>query len=271
MRGVARQIAKVVFILLPLAYFFPKIVLIYLVCGLYDVSRNSERTLDLFERYFLGKGVPVWLLSPVNVLLDLLSLPYVNKGVYRLEDLPEGHQSEIVALIEAARRQDLVRQLQQAASTQSRSMFFFKWYRANVQTVVRVSEFHDEYKWITTIGVSVFNRRQSTSKHFGPLRATLRVLYNLDDVVDKSAYIVVGKTTQYWQENKLFIFDDTLLHQSFNETDRPRYCLFVDIVRPTTMPMAFKFFVRAIGKLMSQRINKVFYGRWKVLKSPRPM
>jgi len=271
MRGVAKQVAKVDFVLLPLAYFFPKIVLTYLLCGLYDVSRNDERTLELFERYFLGNGFLVWLLSPINVLLDLLSLPYVNKGVYQLEDLPAGHRSEIVGLIEAARRQDLVRQLQQAASTQTRSMFFFKWYDANVETVVLVPEFHNEYKWITTIGVSVFNKRQSTSKHFGPMRATLRVLYNLDDVVDDSAYIVVGKATQHWRENKLFIFDDTLLHQSFNESDRPRYCLFVDIVRPTTMPKVFKYFIRAIGKLMSQGMNNVFYGRWKVFKSPRPM
>jgi len=236
MRGAARQIAKVVFILVPLAYFFPKIVLAYLLCGLYDVSRNDERTLELFERYFLGNGLLVWLLSPINVLLDLLSLPYVNKGVYRLADLPQGHQREITSLIESARRQDLVRQLQQAASAEMRSMFFFKWYGTNVETLARVPEFHEKYKYITTIGVSVFNKRQSTAKHFGPLRATLRVLYNLDDVVDNSAYIVVGKTKQYWPENKLFIFDDTLFHQSFNETDRPRYCLFVDIVRPTTMP-----------------------------------
>jgi len=48
--------------------------------------------------------------------------------------------------------------------------------------------------------------------------------------------IVVGKTTNYWCENKLFIFDDTLLHQSFNESDKARYCLFVDIVRPSLVP-----------------------------------
>jgi aspartyl/asparaginyl beta-hydroxylase (cupin superfamily) len=268
MRRVARQIAKIVFILVPLAYFFPKIVLAYLLCGLYDVSRNDERTLELFERYFLGNGLLVWLLSPINILLDLLSLPYVNKGVYRLADLPEGHQREITSLIESARRQDLVRQLQQAASAEMRSMFFFKWYGTNVEMLARVPEFHEKYKYITTIGVSVFNKRQSTAKHFGPLRATLRVLYNLDEVVDNSAYIVVGKTTQYWRENKLFIFDDTLFHQSFNETDRPRYCLFVDIVRQTTMPVVFKIFVRGIGKLMSQGMNHVFYSHWKVLKGP---
>jgi aspartyl/asparaginyl beta-hydroxylase (cupin superfamily) len=266
MRRVLRQSAKV-FIVVLLAYLFPKVVLIYLICGLYDVLRNDERNLALFQRYFFGNGILLWLLSPVNVLLDLLSLPYVNKGVYRLEDLPARHRSEIVRLIEAADRNDLVGQLRQAASGGTRSMFFFKWYGANVDSVVKVPEFHDDYKWITTVGVSVFNKRQSTSKHFGPLRASLRVLYNLNDVVDDSAYIVVGRTTHVWRKEKLFIFDDTLSHQSFNETDQTRYNLFVDIVRPTTIPAAFKAFIRFVGLFMSQGMNKMFYARWKVQKA----
>ncbi|MBV9289634.1 MAG: aspartyl/asparaginyl beta-hydroxylase domain-containing protein [Hyphomicrobiales bacterium] len=267
MRRFARQTGKIVLIFI-LAYLFPKIVLFYVVCGIYDVSRNSGRTPELFEKYFLGNGLLTWLLSPVNTLLDLLSLPYVNKGVYQLEDLPPGHQAEIIKLIESTKRQDLVGQLQQAAAVEKRSMFFFKWYGTNVDTIVRVPEFHGDCKYVMTIGVSVFNKRQSTSKHFGPLRATLRVLYNIDDVVDDSAYIVVGNTTSYWRGNKLFIFDDTLFHQSFNETDRPRHCLFVDIVRPTMMPAVFKSFIHAVGILMSQGSNKVFYGHWKVFKNP---
>lgn len=269
MRRVVRQIAKL-FIFLAVAYVFPKIILVYVVCGLYDVSRNDERTLDVFKRYFLGNGLLTWLLSPINALLDLFSLPYINKGVYQIEDLPAGHQREIKTLIEAAERQGLVRQLREAASVQTRSMFFSKWYGANVETVTRVPEFHKEYKWITTIGVSVFNKKQSTSKHFGPLRATVRVLYNLDEVVDDATYIVVGKTTQYWRDQRLFIFDDTLQHQSFNGSDKPRYCLFVDVVRPTLIPGVFRVFVRAIGGLLSQRVNNLFYGRWKVFKSARP-
>ena len=267
MRKLMRTSGKILFILLPLAYFFPKLVAFYLVCGLYDVMRNDERTGEVFERYFLGNGLFVWLLSPVNILFDLLSLPYVNRGVYRLDDLPSGHRSEILWLIESARRQDLVGQLQQAASAEQRSMFFFKWYGRDVETTARVPEFHQQYKYITTIGVSVFNKRQSTSKHFGPLRASLRVLYNINDMTDDSAYIVVGKTKHYWRENKLFIFDDTLFHQSFNESDKARYCLFVDIVRPTTMPAAFRVLIRGIGKLMSRGANSVFYSHWKILKT----
>jgi len=267
MRKVTRRIAQVL-LLIAVAYLFPKLVLFYLACGLYDVLRNDERTLDTFDRYFFGNGWFVWLLSPVNILLDLLSLPYINKGVYKLEDLPPGHQAEIARVIKSAEKQDIVGKLHQIAQAQGRAMFFFKWYGTNVETVAKVPGFHEAYEYVTTIGVSAFNRRQSTSKHFGPLRISLRVLYNINDMTDDSAYIVVGNKKQSWRENKLFIFDDTLLHQSFNDSDQPRYCLFIDIVRPTLIPSVFKFVIVAVGKLMSQSANRVFYSHWKVFKSP---
>jgi len=75
-------------VLAPFAYFFPKIALFYAVCGAYDVSRNPGVNLTTLRRYFIGNGFPTWLLSPFNTLLDLLSLPYINKGVYRIDDLP---------------------------------------------------------------------------------------------------------------------------------------------------------------------------------------
>ncbi len=175
MPRLAGPMTKVVLIFAVLVGVFPKIALIYIACGLYDVLRNTERTPELFEKYFLGEGLPfwlpspVWLMSPLNALLDLLSLPYLNKGVFTLDDLPREHQDEIVRLIRSTRSHELIEQLRAAASAEKRSMFFFKYYRTNVGQAGNFSEFHEEYKWIVTIGVSVFNRRQSVSKHFGPV------------------------------------------------------------------------------------------------------
>ncbi len=253
-------------VLLPLGYFFPKVTLFYLACGLYDVSRNSDFSLSLVSQYFFGNGLLTWLLSPLNILLDLVSLPFVNKGIYRLEDLPPAHQDEVRRLIESAHRQQLVEKLQTVAADQKRSMFFFKWYGNDVKTVVDVPAFHENYRFIKTIGVSVFNKKQSTSAHFGPVRAMLRVLYNINDMKEESAYIKVGATENYWNRDKLFIFDDTLLHQSFNNSDQARYCLFVDIVRPTGIPAVIGFTINAISRLMSAGGSAVFYGNWKVFK-----
>ena len=120
-----------------------------------------------------------WLLSPLNILLDLISLPFVNKGIYRLEDLPPLHQEEVRRLIETAHRQQLVDKLQAVAQDQKRSMFFFKWYGNDVKTVIDIPAFHDDYRFIKTIGVSVFNKKQSTSAHFrpGPCHAASALQY----------------------------------------------------------------------------------------------
>ena len=129
-------------------------------------------------------------------------------------------QDEVKRLIQAANEANLVAQLEEAAKQHPRTMVFFRWYGVDMKSFLNVPAFHQPWKYIETIGVSVFNKKVSTSKHFGFMRASLRVLYNLNDMKDDTAYIVVGDKTSYWRENKLFIFDDTLLHRVV-QRDRP--------------------------------------------------
>jgi hypothetical protein len=98
-----RRVLFPVCVLAPFAYFFPWISLFYAACGAYDLSRNTDPKLSTLRRYFIGNGFLVWMLSPINILLDLLSLPYVNKGVYRLEDLPPDYQNEVRRLIQVTK------------------------------------------------------------------------------------------------------------------------------------------------------------------------
>jgi aspartyl/asparaginyl beta-hydroxylase (cupin superfamily) len=252
-------------VLCPFAYFFPKIAIVYAVCGAYDVSRNKGLNLSTLRRYFIGNGFGTWVLSPFNTLLDLLSLPYINKGVYHLEDLPSAYRDEVERLIGIAKEQNLVARLEERAKEFPRTMIFFRWYGVNVQTFLDVPAFHQEWKYIQTIGVSVFNKKVSTSKHFGYLRASLRILYNLNDMNDRSAYIEVGDEISYWCDDKLFIFDDTLLHNSANETNQTRYCLFVDMVRPTPFP-GFMRAVIAVVRFLTQSFKFVYYKNWKLLE-----
>jgi aspartyl/asparaginyl beta-hydroxylase (cupin superfamily) len=247
------------------AAIFPKLTLFYATCGLYDVTRNRPLDGSLLRQYFLGNGVTTWLLSPLNILLDLLTLPYRNRGVYRLEDLPEAYRAEVERVIEVAKREKIAGQLEARTKELDRSMIFFKWYGENVDTFLDTPAFHERWNYIQTIGVSVFNRKISTSRHFGPIRPTLRVLYNLNDSDDRSAYIVVGDKVNYWKDSKLFIFDDTLLHQSFNNSDNLRYCLFVDIVRPSLFPGLLRFLVRIVHTFF-QSANSIFYKKWKIIR-----
>jgi hypothetical protein len=251
-------------VLAPFAYFFPKIALFYAMCGAYDVGRNQGLNFSTLRRYFIGNGFLTWVLSPFNTLLDLLSLPYINKGVYRMEDLPPAYQDEVKRLMQIAKEEDLVAQLEERAKEFPRTMIFFRWYGVNVQTFLDVPALHQPWKYIQTIGVSVFNKKVSTSKHFGYMRASLRILYNLNEMDDHSAYIAVGDKISYWRDDKLFIFDDTLLHSSVNETNQARYCLFVDMVRPTPFPGVMRAVMSGI-RLLTQSFKFVYYQNWKVI------
>jgi beta-hydroxylase len=249
-----------------LIYFIPEITIFYVLCGIYDAARNRPVSLEVLDKYFLGNGVGTWVMSPFNILLDLLCLPYRNKGVYRLEDLPEAYQQELRHVIDSALQADLVTQLQEKTRDHARTMFFFKWYGANVDTTLKIPAFHADYRYVKTIGVSVFNKKEWTSKHFGYTRASLRVLYNINDSEDASAYIQVGAAVNYWRDNKLFIFDDTLMHQSINDSDKPRYCLFIDIVRPSLLPAVLGVVIDTI-RIVAGRVNSIFYNRWKLLRA----
>jgi aspartyl/asparaginyl beta-hydroxylase (cupin superfamily) len=254
--------------IVPLAlglYFVPWLFLAYVACGLIDVSRNTRRTLETVDRYFAGNGLWTWLLSPVNLLMDILSLPYWNKGIFRLTDLPAGHQQEIRDVIASAYERDVIGRIDERLGNHKRGMIFFKWYGKNIETSVDVPEFHKRFKYIRTIGVSVFNTRSSTAKHYGPLRLSFRVLYNLNRIEDPNAYIKVGRHIHRWCDDPLFIFDDTLQHQSCNETELVRYCLFVDIIRPTLIPWLFSGLLFVFRLVLAPFLPR-FFKRWVMIK-----
>lgn len=263
-----RTLKKVLKRTVPLAlaiYFIPWILATYVVLGLIDVSRNSQRTIRTLDRYFAGNGVFTWLLSPFNLLMDLFCLPYWNRGIYRMQDLPPDYQAEIQSLIVAAKERNLVGLLESKMSEKKRGMIFFKWYGKNMDASVSMPEYHQPFKYIRTIGVSIFNKKQSTGEHFGPLRVTLRVLYNINDIASKNVYLTVGNQTHYWQDNKLFIFDDTLQHQSCNESDAMRYCLFVDMLRPSPWPRLMSGILSAI-RMGIEPLKAMFYKHWTFIK-----
>ena len=249
-----------------IAYFFPIPFLVLIVCGVWDVSRNKGLDTSVFRQYFLRNGIGTWLASPLNILMDILALPFINRGVYKLEDLPPDYQNEIQGVLDEADKNALVGQLEKHTAGMPRAMFFFKWYGRNAETSIDIPSFRRDYKFIRTIGVSAFRERESTSRHFGPFRPSLRVLYCLNDVKDPNAYIKVGPIENRWKDSKLFIFDDTLLHQSFNETDEPRYCLFVDIIRPSYLPFVFGLAISVI-RVVFRGINGVFYKNWKLVNN----
>jgi beta-hydroxylase len=148
---------------------------------------------------------------------------------------------------------------------QKRGMIFFQWYGKVLPSSLDIPEFTRRYEYLRTIGVSIFNKKQSTSKHFGPLRVTLRVLYNINVIDNPDVYVQVGDHVHRWRDDQLFIFDDTLQHESHNESDDLRYCLFVDVLRPSGVPSILRGIVSGVGLLITP-FRAIFYKNWTFLK-----
>jgi aspartyl/asparaginyl beta-hydroxylase (cupin superfamily) len=246
-----------------LIYFFPKTSAFFIVCGLVDCTRNRPLNTWLFYNYFFGKGTLTWLLSPINLVADLLTLSWRCR--IKTSELPKDIQSEIDHLLENLPKEKLIFELNQQLKDNPRGMIFFKWYGSNKDNGLNIPEFHYPYKYIQTIGVSTFNKNTSTSRHFGPLRFTYRLLYNLVPKKDNGIYIETSNHNHYWHDDPLFIFDDTYVHQSFNQSDDLRYCLFVDFIRPSRFSFQILLKATQLVHWLLKSQSFIFYKNWKNL------
>ncbi|MDR5760220.1 aspartyl/asparaginyl beta-hydroxylase domain-containing protein [Caballeronia sp. LZ035] len=248
-----------------LLFFAPAFCIAFIACGFADFQRSRQFNLASWRRYFFGNGLLTWVLSPFNLLVDLLCKR--NRGIYALADLPDGHQEEIRHVIDAFRKNLPYVQAHLAAQMpdKRRGMCFARWYGVPVESSIDLPEFGRDFKYVQTIGISVFNERQSTSVHYGPLRLTLRCLYNLQPVQDENVYINVAGHRHYWHDEPLFIFDDTLVHQSINDSDRLRYCIFLDILRPTHFGRVLHALVTGV-RLSVVSVRRVFYANWEMIR-----
>lgn len=261
-----KQSSRYLRVIIPLTilfYFAPVIALIFVICGVFDISRHRVVSSDLMTKYFTGNGLVTWLLSPVNVFFDLISSR--NKYVYRLEDFPPEHRREIEEVLKVFddERDAIIADVRDKMGSSQRGMLFYKWY--DKTTNDSIAAFNRDMTYIKTIGVSVFNSKESTSLHFGPLRLTLRVLYNLTPLKSDDVFIEVDGQKHYWHDDPLFIFDDTLLHRSINGEDNERYCVFVDVLRPSAYTGLQNGLMKVI-QMIFNNFNGVFYKRWTFLK-----
>jgi len=261
----ALRIAPVILVLALLLYVLPfwavaAPILVYVVLGVIDVSRNDlGGEAPVIKRYFAGNGILTWLLSPFNLFMDLLSKR--TPGVLQVADLPPDMQREINGLLDVVKREKdtFIERIEAKRANSERVMLMFQWYGRNVDT--SIPELNRDFKYVKTVGISVFAPNARTKFHYGPLRVTYRLLYNLTPVERDDVYIEVGKTKNIWRDNPCFIFDDTLMHRSVNDSDEARYCLFADFMRPSAVHGLTTKILDALGVLL-KAVNRLFYKNW---------
>ncbi|MEP3428664.1 MAG: aspartyl/asparaginyl beta-hydroxylase domain-containing protein [Roseibium sp.] len=257
-----RRLLRVVIPLGILFWFVPWVAVLFLVCGVLDLARHKRFDATLISKYFSGNGLFTWLLSPINLCFDLIS----KRHDYRMEvdNFLVEERAEIKEMLKVFddRREEIMADLKFRMGDKRRGMVFYRWYDQGADT--SIPEFNRNYKYIKTIGVSLFKGQEKTSLHFGPLRLTIRLLYNLTPRQSDEIFIEVNGDKHYWHDDPLFIFDDTIQHRSVNGEDGLRACAFVDVLRPSNFARLQNACVKICNVLMSGR-NRVFYKNWDML------
>ncbi|MEM9217066.1 MAG: aspartyl/asparaginyl beta-hydroxylase domain-containing protein [Cyanobacteria bacterium P01_F01_bin.150] len=76
-------------------------------------------------------------------------------------------------------------------------------------------------------------------EHRGPYKGVVRYLLALKVPEPREkCRIRVENETRHWQEGKSMMFDDSLNHEAWNETEGVRVVLFLDIMRPMRFPLS---------------------------------
>jgi beta-hydroxylase len=257
----ARRLAVFGVFLAPALYFAPIPTLFLLGCGALDVSRHHSLTPSLASEYFTGKGLLTWLLSPINLVADVLSrAPWRAE---RMADLTPECRQEIEDCVEAflANKDQIIDAMRPHAEAHRRVMLAFKWFGAPLRTGLGIAAFERNHRFVKTIAVSAFRGGEQTSWHFGPQRLTIRVLRNLEPAASPDVFVAIDDRVHRWQSDPLLIFDDTLFHRSVNDNDAVRYCLFLDVVRPSHFAPALDAAIGTMG-LMAGPFRSLFYKNW---------
>lgn len=257
-----KRFAIAVPVLAAALYFIPWIAVFLLICGLIDVGRNKGKTVRMYRRCFLGNGIATWLLSPFNLAVDLITKR--NPGIATLDDFPDEYRAEIETVLNTfkSRQDEIIADIDEAFDEGGRGMYVYRWF--GKKQIENIDAFNGDFKYVKTIAVSVFSGKSSTTWHYGPLRLSYRVLLNLTPIETDEIYIECNGKKHFWHENPLYIFDDTLFHRSINRHDARRYCVFMDVARPSAFPGLIDRLLDLVSAL-ADSVKSMFYKNWRMI------
>ena len=110
---------------------------------------------------------------------------------------------------------------------------------ANCRSCPETTRLIEAIPAIKTAFFSILAPRKHIPEHRGPYAGVLRYHLGLTVPRDKEACrIRVGSEMAHWEEGRSLVFDDTYLHEVWNDTDEERVVLFIDFARPLPFPVS---------------------------------
>jgi aspartate beta-hydroxylase len=94
--------------------------------------------------------------------------------------------------------------------------------------------------------------------------ANTRLVAHLPLIVPPGCGFRVGSETREWRVGEAFVFDDTIEHEAWNDSDEMRAILIVDVWSPLLSDAE-----RELSRALSARVSR-FYGKFEHEAAPVP-
>jgi len=123
-----------------------------------------------------------------------------------------------------------------------KTLFFYAYGHRAEQNCARCPETARILRGIPGMKTAMFSilaPKKHVPEHRGPYKGVLR--YHLGLIIPEprtSCRIRVANEVRSWQEGKSLIFDDSHLHEAWNDSESWRVVLFVDFLRPLPFPLS---------------------------------
>lgn len=218
------------------------IIYVFLVCTLITHFRGKKRL--TFYRQIIDHTA---IMSPINCLMYLFSA-VPNTPFLSVDKLPE--LSILRNNWQKIREEGLKLMEGELISSSSKrddagfnsffkrgwKRFYLKWYNKAHPSALELCPFTvDLLQDIPSVKAAMFALLPPNSKlglHRDPYAGSLRYHLGLFTPNSDDCFIVVDGNKYSWRDGEDVLFDETFVHEAYNNTDENRLILFCDVTRP---------------------------------------
>jgi beta-hydroxylase len=201
---------------------------------------------DLIKKYLfqLNEKLISWTPSGSKAFFESKDFPFVETIESRWESIRKELDALLVDMNEIPPFEAIQKEQRILTTDKRWRTFVLLGYGENVEENQRLcpqtTGLLSEIPGLTSAMFSIFQPGKRIPPHRGPFKGVLR--YHLGLRVPKDptkAAIRVNGEVRHWHEGKSLIFDDTYVHEAWNESDETRVVLFVDFIRSLPFPLSW--------------------------------
>ncbi|HED36056.1 MAG TPA: aspartyl/asparaginyl beta-hydroxylase domain-containing protein [Gammaproteobacteria bacterium] len=232
--------------------------IIYISCIVFIRTRNKTtfplmRQLSDFSTFMVPINIPAYLFSRIPAK-HFVSTDYFPE-LKIIEDNWETIRDEALALYEnghIAAKDDLP-----ASSFYKNNRwtsFYLKSYNHSIPSAYDLApKTMALIEQVPSMRLALFaclNPGKKINNHHDPFAFTLRYSLGLSTPNSDESGIIVNGDDYKWADGESILFDETYLHNAYNDSDKPRIILMTDVERPLKLKLLQSFY-RAFGSFFN--------------------